>query len=83
MEKVEPPAPEEVARLIVRARLLFPEHELFLGCARPIGKKHEILDSFALRAGVNGIAYPADGLAKEATELGLAPRFYPTCCSVA
>jgi uncharacterized radical SAM superfamily protein len=82
MEKTAPPAPEEVAEVLVAARLFFPETRLLFGCAKPIGKDFERLDRYALLAGVNGIAYPAEGMVKEAAALGLAPKFSQLCCSL-
>ena len=39
-------------------------------------------DALALKAGLNGIAYPAEGIPELAVELGLRPVFSEQCCSL-
>lgn len=74
---------DELARIMATARLSFPEIPVMLGCARPGGRYRADSDRLALRAGLNGIAFPADGTAKIARDLGLVPSFHPECCSLA
>jgi Uncharacterized homolog of biotin synthetase len=38
-----------------------PETEIMLGCARPLGWIQKEIDPLAIDAGLNGIAYPAEG----------------------
>jgi uncharacterized radical SAM superfamily protein len=40
------------------------------------------LDHAAIDHGLNGIAYPADGVIAYAAERGLEPRLYEYCCSM-
>lgn len=82
MAHVEPPPPAEVARVFARARTLFPDRPVMLGCARPGGDHKVETDVLALKAGLNGIAYPADGLVELARDLGLNPHFAEECCSL-
>jgi uncharacterized radical SAM superfamily protein len=82
MAGVEAPAPVEVARLMANARLLMPETPIALGCERPRNKDGLLLERLALLAGANRMAVWSEDTVKLAEELGLRPRFQPTCCSV-
>jgi len=56
---------------------------LLLGCARPAGMIKSEIDSYAVMAGLNGIAHPADGVVELALRLGRDVRVTPACCSIA
>jgi len=81
MGGVDVPTPEAVAELFVEARERLPQTRVALGCARPPGPHQYATDAFALRAGLNAVAYPADGIVTRAREMGLAPKFFEHCCS--
>lgn len=82
MARIEPPAPDAVARFIARARVELPHCQASLGCARPRGRYRRRLDVLAVRAGINSIAIPADDALREAEALGLETVFMETCCSL-
>ncbi len=77
-----PPPPEEVARFIATARLMFPRTPLYLGCMRPVGSYREVVDTFALEAGINKIVLPAPAARTRAAELGLDISISEECCSL-
>jgi lipoyl synthase len=77
-----PPPPEEVARFMATARLMFPRTPLYLGCMRPGGRYRETVDSLALEAGVNKIVLPAPTARTRAVELGLEITISEECCSL-
>jgi uncharacterized radical SAM superfamily protein len=81
MEKVIPPEPEEIARILVSARLLMPKTPLVLGCMRPKGKHRINTDMLAVRAGVNGIAFPVEEAIRLAESMNLETSFSSLCCS--
>ncbi len=81
MAGVKTPEPEEIARLIAIGRILNPEVKINLGCAKPAGDKVEI-ETLALKAGVNTIAYPSDEALNYAEELGLKLKFSELCCTL-
>jgi uncharacterized radical SAM superfamily protein len=81
MEKVIPPEPEDIARILVSAKLLMPDTPLALGCMRPKGKHRTRTDLLAVRAGVNGIAFPVEEAIQLAESLNLETSFSPLCCS--
>ncbi len=82
MQGAEPPPLEEVVRFVEASRLALPRIRVNLGCARPLGEYKERLDRAAVEHGLNGIAYPAEGVVTHARQLGLTPRFYESCCSL-
>ena len=81
MEKVEPPKPIDIAKVIATARLMFPETPLALGCMRPKGKHRVKTDVLAIKAGANAIAFPTEEAIKTAEELGYKISFSSFCCS--
>ncbi|MFP4036719.1 MAG: hypothetical protein ACLFUE_04295 [Desulfobacteraceae bacterium] len=82
MEKVSPPSPLEVARLIALARISMPDVPISLGCERPRNTQGRILESMAVRAGATRMAVWSEEAVKETISLGLRPRFQSTCCSL-
>ncbi len=73
---------EDLAELFAEARMMFPRTPVLLGCARPEGDEKFGIDEAALAAGVNGIAFPADGIVARAGEMGLRPVFSSDCCAL-
>ena len=82
MAGVEPPATSEIAAFFERARLALPARPVMLGCARPLGELKAEIDRAAIDAGLNGIAYPAEGIVSYAETRGLEPDFINACCGV-
>ncbi len=78
----DPPMPEEVAYFIASARLMFPRTPLYLGCMRPGGQYRELVDVYALNAGINKIVLPSPAVRKEAAHKGLYIKFFKECCSL-
>jgi uncharacterized radical SAM superfamily protein len=81
MEDFEPPSPEDVIRVLVKARQMMPRVPLVLGCARPKGKHRVRTDCLAIEAGVNAIAFPSREAVERAESLGLEISFSQLCCS--
>jgi uncharacterized radical SAM superfamily protein len=78
----DPPPPEQVAELLVEARLRFPSVPIHLGCMRPRGAYRDRLDPLAVEAGVNVIVSPAKTAVALADELGLMIDKGSECCAV-
>ncbi len=76
------PAPAEVVHLMASARLMFPHTPIYLGCMRPGGRYREIVDVYALKAGVNKIVLPAPEARREAVRMGLSVKISEECCSL-
>jgi hypothetical protein len=81
MQDVTPPPTNEVEEFLIRSRIKMPDTQILLGCARPGGEYKKIVDRAAIEAGINGIAYPAEGIIEYSRELGLSPSFYENSCS--
>lgn len=80
---VEPPSPRQMGELFAHARSLMPDRPVMLGCERPGGDHKLLTDEIAIRAGLDGIAYPAEGTIRKAEELGMVPRRSEMCCALA
>ncbi len=82
MAHIPPPPVREVVEFFGTARLAAATSPVNLGCARPLGPAKTDLDHAAIDLGLNGIAYPADGVIEYARSRGLAPRLFEYCCSL-
>jgi uncharacterized radical SAM superfamily protein len=82
MEKIAPPKPEDIARVLVASRELMPKTPLVLGCMRPSGIHRIRTDNYAVESGVNAIAFPTDEAIQLAKNFGLDTFFSPECCSM-
>ena len=79
---VPPPSVEEIGTFFEQARKALPSTPVMLGCARPMGDLKVEIDRLAVNAGLNGIAYPANGIVEYARQNGLHPKFINACCGV-
>jgi hypothetical protein len=82
MANLPTPPPDVVADFFQLARRTLPDRPIVLGCARPLGPVKRELDRAAVDAGLDGIAYPAEGTVAYAVEQGRAPAFINACCGV-
>jgi uncharacterized radical SAM superfamily protein len=82
MGHLEPPPIEEVTEFFALARGRMSGTPVNLGCGRPMGEMKVALDRAAVDHGLNGIAYPAEGIVAYARERGLEPEFHEYCCSL-
>jgi uncharacterized radical SAM superfamily protein len=82
MVGVTPPSLEEIESFFNKARKALPFTPVMLGCARPMGSLKIEIDKLAVNAGLNGIAYPANGIVEYARQAGLRPCFVNACCGV-
>ena len=78
---VEPPRVDEVEAFFLQARQSMPKTWLMLGCARPLGDYKSKVDRFAVDAGFNGIAFPAENIAAHAGLKGLKINYVENACS--
>ncbi|MFY9921431.1 MAG: radical SAM protein, partial [Mycobacterium sp.] len=82
MAHLPPPPTEDVTAFFATARAAAPSIPVNLGCARPMGQIKIDLDQAAVDLGLNGIAYPADGIIGYAESRGITARRYEYCCSL-
>lgn len=81
MAKTKPPTPLDIAKVVLIARLMFPETRLALGCMRPKGLVRNQIDVLALKAGVDAIAFPNDEAINYAQNKGYGISFSAYCCA--
>ena len=82
MQGVTPPSVEEIGAFFETARAPMSDTPITLGCARPLGPMKAQIDRRAVEAGLDGIAYPAEGIVAYARSRGLIPHFHDACCGV-
>jgi|GEM_PF-202781 len=73
---------DDCGRVFLQARELLADKPVLLGCARPPGMHRRITDAYAVMAGLDGIAFPADGALAVAELVGRSAHQEHACCSV-
>ena len=81
MAKTPPPISSDIAKVTALARLMFPKTPLLLGCMRPKGSARGETDVLALKAGVDGVAFPSEEAIKYAENKGFEVSFSAYCCA--
>ena len=81
MGDVNPPEPEDIARVLASARLLMPNIPLALGCMRPKGDHRRRTDMLAVKAGIDAIAFPVEEAIQLADSMNIETSFSTLCCS--
>lgn len=76
------PSTSDVGRIFLEARMRLPDKPVNLGCARPAGMHKRVTDAYAVMAGLDGIAFPADGAAAVAQAIGRPYTQAHACCSI-
>lgn len=78
----ETPETTDVGRIFLEARRRLAGKPVNLGCARPAGMHKRITDAYAVMAGLDGIAFPADGAVAVAEAIGRPYEQAHACCSI-
>jgi hypothetical protein len=76
------PSTSDVAEVFLTARKAIKDRQVLLGCARPPGMHRRVTDAYAVMAGLDGIAFPADGAVAVAHAIGRPAEQEHACCSV-
>ncbi|MHA1872334.1 MAG: hypothetical protein ACTSXF_15455 [Promethearchaeota archaeon] len=76
------PKIEDVGKILLITRMLFPETELSLGCMRPRGKKYKRYEIDAINSCFNRIVIPSRDTQKEVENMGLNIIKLDACCAV-
>ncbi|HKX39398.1 MAG TPA: radical SAM protein [Burkholderiales bacterium] len=76
------PDTADIGRVFLEARQRIPEQQVLLGCARPAGMHRRVTDAYAVMAGLDGIAFPADGAVAVAEAIGRPAEQQHACCSM-
>lgn len=76
------PDTADVGRIFLEARTRLADRQVLLGCARPAGMHKRVTDAYAVMAGLDGIAFPADGAVGVAKAIGRDWHQENACCSI-
>ena len=76
------PSTRDVGQAFLDARMRLPATPVLLGCARPMGMHRRVTDAYAVMAGLDGIAFPAEGTVAVARAIGRPVEQQHACCSV-
>ena len=76
------PSTSDVGRIFLEARRRVHDRPVLLGCARPPGMHKRVVDAYAVMAGLDGIAFPADGAAALSQAIGRPYQQAHACCSI-
>jgi uncharacterized radical SAM superfamily protein len=76
------PGTSDVGRIFADAREALADQQVLLGCARPPGMHKRVTDAYAIMAGLDGIAFPADGAVSVAHTIGRPFEQAHSCCSI-
>jgi uncharacterized radical SAM superfamily protein len=76
------PATADIGRIFLEARRRLPDRQVLLGCARPPGMHRRVTDAYAVAAGLDGIAFPAEGTLAVAHAIGRPALQEHACCSI-
>ena len=76
------PETSDVGRIFLEARERLTDQQVLLGCARPPGMHKRVTDAYAIMAGLDGIAFPADGAVSVAHTIGRPFEQAHSCCSI-
>ena len=76
------PATADVGRIFLDARRRLGSKQVLLGCARPPGLHKRATDAYAVMAGLDGIAFPAEGAVAVSRAIGRPYEQQHACCSI-
>ena len=76
------PQTADVGRIFLEARKRLPGQQVLLGCARPAGMHKRVTDAYAVMAGLDGIAFPAEGAVAISRAIGREFNQEHACCSI-
>lgn len=76
------PDSDTVGSIFLEARGRIPDRDVLLGCARPPGMHRRVTDAYAVMAGLDGIAFPADGIVAVAQAINRPYNQEHACCSI-
>lgn len=76
------PSTADVGKIFLESRKRLGDRQVLLGCARPPGMHKRVTDAYAVMAGLDGIAFPADGALAISEAIGRPTVQEHACCSI-
>lgn len=72
----------EIGRMFLESRARLEDKKVLLGCARPAGMHKRVTDAYAVMAGLDGIAFAAEGALAVTQMVGRPFEQEHSCCSI-
>lgn len=82
LEHCKIPSAEDVAIVVGKAKELFPDKDVSIGCIRPRAKCREEIELAALKAGVTRMEIPSKNTLTYAKEMGYTIKKIHACCAL-
>ncbi len=82
LEQCKIPSVDDVSTVVEKAKELFPEKDVSLGCIRPRAKFREEIELAALKAGVTRMEIPSKNTLQRASEMGYTIKKIHACCAL-
>lgn len=76
------PSPDLISTIITKAKEIFPNKDLSLGCIRPRAQLRQDIESAALKAGVTRMEIPSKTTLTLATQMGYTIKKVHACCAL-
>ena len=82
LENCKIPSLDDVSTVVRKAKELFPNKDVSLGCIRPRTRFREEIELVALNAGVTRMEIPSKNTLKHAENMGFKIRTINACCAL-
>ncbi|UCD14031.1 MAG: hypothetical protein JSW60_01025 [Thermoplasmatales archaeon] len=82
LENCKTPSVNDISTIVKKAKEIFPDKDISLGCIRPRTRFREEIELAALHAGVNRMEIPSKNTLKSAEEMGYTIRNIQACCAL-
>ena len=82
LEQCKIPSADDVSTVVEKAKELFPEKDVSLGCIRPRARFREEIELAALKAGVTRMEIPSKNTLRCASEMGYTIKKIHACCAL-
>ncbi|MCJ2534128.1 MAG: radical SAM protein, partial [Candidatus Thermoplasmatota archaeon] len=82
LEQCKIPSADDVSTVVEKAKELFPDKDVSLGCIRPRAKFREEIELAALKAGVTRMEIPSKNTLRCASEMGYSIKKIHACCAL-
>ncbi len=82
LEQCKIPSADDVSTVVEKAKELFPEKDVSLGCIRPRARFREEIELAALKAGVTRMEIPSKNTLRCANEMGYTIKKIHACCAL-
>jgi hypothetical protein len=82
LEQCKIPSADDVSTVVEKAKELFPEKDVSLGCIRPRARFREEIELAALKAGVTRMEIPSKNTLRCASEMGYSIKKIHACCAL-